>query len=149
MIAHLLQEGATVDTAIQDARGMCYVIPIQEQVGFARKLAAAAATTTVASAVNWKGIDLGRLLLGFLWRYGYAFNWDAHCVSVRRGGIVTRQSSLLNTEPGRLSLEDPQVCLFYIHILNCIQKMTEESSLFSHPSKSPHLGNANSVAYNS
>ena len=53
--------------------------------------------------------DWGRLLLGFLERYGRGFDFDAQAVAVGRGGVVPKAAVPLAAvrDSMRLCIEDP------------------------------------------
>ena len=80
--------------------------------------AAACLTADTAQTVQDGGApgDWGRLLLGFLERFGRGFDYDAQAVAVGRGGIVPKAAVPLASmrDSMRLCVEDPQTgrCAF-------------------------------------
>lgn len=112
VIAHLQQEGF-VAAELLDTRNTDIVFDIEAQMDYSRCLATAAAGADIGVAREWQDMDLGHLLLGFLWRFGHAFDWGSDGVSVRLGGVVRKAGDWCQTDrpDGNrgLALEDPQV----------------------------------------
>jgi hypothetical protein len=81
---------------------------IVQQLAFATTLSHAASHSRLGHAERYP-YDLGALLMNFLHFFGTVFDPATHGVSVRQGGIVSRDAAGGHKHKEGVAIEDPQV----------------------------------------
>lgn len=132
VIAFLAMEGLQPAPLETDAAHVAFA---SQQLAFATTLSRAAAATQLS---HFQAVphDVGRLLMDFLQLFGCDFDAAQQGISVRQGGLVSREAA--GGKPGQpgLVVEDPQVCA----ALESHQKHQHAELTSFKCSSSAHLG---------